>query len=98
MICTKRFLTSLSGTFTPNWEASPSTHEAEIKNPSTSCCSDLYCCSHCDFSCARVGAGAPLAGFGVVASRCAMHAVYSGGSGITAWPPVAVDAAAIPIQ
>src|SRR6266566_2839055 len=85
LIWPKRFLTSLSGTFTPNDEASPSTHEAEIRNPSTCCCSDLYWVSHCDFSCAGVGAGVPLAGFGWVAWRCAIHAVYLGGSGITGW-------------
>src|SRR4029077_1915810 len=99
LIWLKRFLTSLSDTLTPSEDPSPSTHEEEMRNPNTSCWSDLYCVSHCDFSCVCVGAACPLAGLGCVVSRCAIHAVNLGGSGITGfgWAPslvVAVAAAA----
>ena len=42
------------------------THSDEIKKPSTSVFSDLYCVSHCVLSDASVGAAWPLAGFGAI--------------------------------
>src|SRR5450755_1260247 len=74
LIVSNCFLTSLSLTFTTRLAASPTTPCEEIRKPSTSCCRDLYCCSHWDFSCAVVGGATPLAGFGVIACRCAMQA------------------------
>src|SRR6185312_6960179 len=88
------FSTSLSETLTPSDFASPSTHEEEIRKPRTSCCSDLYCCWHWVFSAASVGAFWPLAGFGAVAFRCAIQAVYCGGTGTVCFSPVAVVEAA----